>query len=637
MAVTVTDLRSTLNEADSTTSWTASSGSPALVTSDPDPVEATGHIGLVVSTATVDAYVTISSTSFTGKVLYGWALPLGAMDTLVNGGVALQVGDGTNRVAYHLAGSDVAVFRHNGGQPFYECMVMDQSNLPTNKTVRAGSEGSLNWGAITQVGVMFKTLAKSKGGVQNCFIDILRLLDPAINNGCALAITGGTSGDPGTFLEVANEDAAITNLKAHGVVRQLAAGAFGVQGPLRFGNATGTSASWFEDKNVTVVFEQRSLTTSRYKIFITDNGTGTTTFRLGTKVGSGVTATGADGVIINAATGVGWEFDADSDPDNTDVFIYGSTFNGASQGVGFRSGMEFIGGVISNSGLVRSGGATLVNSSIIGSLAATDTSALRWAVATDPDTHLHGVSISKGTNAHHAIEFGLTSPTTMTLRSMAFTGFNAANGNNDSTLHIKRTTGTVTINLIGVTGNVSYKTDGATVTLVINPVALTITAKNIDTGANVQGARVLALAAAGGGLPADVSVSITRSGSTATVTHTSHGLATNDKVRIKGATEVEYNGVFIITNTGVNTYTYTVSGTPATPATGAPVSSYVIIDADTNSSGVASATRSYSVNQPIEGFVRKGSSGSVFKPSPLTGTIDKDNGLPVTVQLIPDV
>lgn len=62
--------------------------------------------------------------------------------------------------------------------------------------------------------------------------------------------------------------------------------------------------------------------------------------------------------------------------------------------------------------------------------------------------------------------------------------------------------------------------------------------------------------------------SITRSLQVATVTCTAHGFATNDQVNMRGATQTEYNGDFLITVTGTDTFTYTVSGTPATPATG---------------------------------------------------------------------
>lgn len=63
--------------------------------------------------------------------------------------------------------------------------------------------------------------------------------------------------------------------------------------------------------------------------------------------------------------------------------------------------------------------------------------------------------------------------------------------------------------------------------------------------------------------------SLTRSGTTATVTTSvNHGWTNGALVTIAGATQTAYNGNFIISVTGLNTFTYTVSGSPATPATG---------------------------------------------------------------------
>jgi hypothetical protein len=62
--------------------------------------------------------------------------------------------------------------------------------------------------------------------------------------------------------------------------------------------------------------------------------------------------------------------------------------------------------------------------------------------------------------------------------------------------------------------------------------------------------------------------SITRASTTATVTATAHGFTTGDQVNIRGAAETDYNGDFIVTVTDADTFTYTVSGSPATPATG---------------------------------------------------------------------
>lgn len=63
--------------------------------------------------------------------------------------------------------------------------------------------------------------------------------------------------------------------------------------------------------------------------------------------------------------------------------------------------------------------------------------------------------------------------------------------------------------------------------------------------------------------------SITRSGSTATVTSTTrHGLFNGFKVRIRGAAQAEYNGDFTASVSSPTVFTITVSGSPATPATG---------------------------------------------------------------------
>lgn len=633
MAVTITDHRTIDNEADATTSW---AGSPTLFTSDPDPVEATGSIGYVVSNTTVDAYVTITAANFTGRLIYVWVLPRGAMDTKANGGVAIHVGDGTNRVAYHLAGKDVAGFRHDDGPVAWMCLVLDQANLPSSKTVRAGSEGSLNWAAITQIGAMFKTLAKSVGGVSNCWVDVIRHGDPTANNGAFLSVVGGTSGDPGTWDQIATADRDTTTQTAYGIVRKLGSGLFGVQGPLRFGNSAGSSASWFQDTNVAVAFESRGLGTGIYGIYITDNGTGTTTFKLGTKVGSGTAATGKDGCSLLVGSGVGAFFDAGSDADVTDVFIYGTLFSGFTGGVKLRSAQELIDCTVSGSGVLTIDGAYTIRTAVVGSTVAANASAALWNVNTDPDGFMDFMSFGKGTNAHHAIEFGTTSPLTMTLRGIVSTGFNASNAQNDSFFHVKRTTGTVTINVIGSTGNFSYKTDGATVIIVLDPVTTLVTVKD-TAGANIQNARVLIEAGDNAGdLPYLESVTISRSGSTATVSHTTHGLINGDKVAIRGAGQPEYNGVFVITNVSTNAYDYTVAGSPATPATGTITSTGVVVEGLTNASGQISASRTFTVDQNVRGTTRKTTASPIYKVATFTDIVDNVVGLTKTVQLVSD-
>jgi hypothetical protein len=69
---------------------------------------------------------------------------------------------------------------------------------------------------------------------------------------------------------------------------------------------------------------------------------------------------------------------------------------------------------------------------------------------------------------------------------------------------------------------------------------------------------------------------ITHVGAVATLTTASpHGLATGNYVTISGATASAYNGSFVITVTGLSTFTYTMASTPAADAT--VVGSYTVL------------------------------------------------------------
>jgi hypothetical protein len=61
---------------------------------------------------------------------------------------------------------------------------------------------------------------------------------------------------------------------------------------------------------------------------------------------------------------------------------------------------------------------------------------------------------------------------------------------------------------------------------------------------------------------------IVRNGSTARAYAAGHGLTTGDSVTIAGANQSEYNGTFTVTVVDPVLFTYTVSGTPVSPATG---------------------------------------------------------------------
>jgi hypothetical protein len=485
MAITLTDNRTIISDADATTGWTGSN-TVSLFTTDPDPVEVTGCLGMVVSNTTQNAYFTLSpSVDMSGGfIIYMWIFHRAILDTRTNGGLMIQIGDGTNRRGYHVAGADIAGFRHDTGPSLWMCLLLDTGNLPTQFTTFAGS-AQPNLTAINQVGIGFKTLAKAVGGATNCFWDLSRYGNPSSTNGAGMTVAGGSSGDPGTFLDLATADRSTASGDARGVVRELGAGLFGVQGQLIFGNSSGTSSSWFEDKNVAVAFESRGLTNDKYKITIVDNGVGTTTFRLGTKIGTGSDASGGDGCLIVIPTGVGGEFDAATDADVTDVFIYGSTFSGFTNGIKLRSGQEFIGCAVNASGTIDSGGATLVNSTIATSI---DTSALLWNTNANTSGKLDGISfISTGTG--HAIELGPNTPNEITFHGINFSGYATSDGSTGNESLYNNSGKAITINIAsgGAVPTVRNGTNASTTIVASVP----LNVKVIDQANNpIQNAQV---------------------------------------------------------------------------------------------------------------------------------------------------
>lgn len=109
--------------------------------------------------------------------------------------------------------------------------------------------------------------------------------------------------------------------------------------------------------------------------------------------------------------------------------------------------------------------------------------------------------------------------------------------------------------------------------------------------------------------------SLTRSGQTVTATTVSdHNLYSGVPVDITGAVETEYNGTGIaIQVTGANTFTYTIVGTPTTPATGTILASF-----DASTVAVQSEDFGAGVNLPADTVLSLS--------SPIAG-VDNDAGV----------
>lgn len=216
---------------------------------------------------------------------------------------------------------------------------------------------------------------------------------------------------------------------------------------------------------------------------------------------------------------------------------------------------------------------------------------------------------------------------TISLDGDTFTG-------NTTDIHFSGT-GTLTVNAINGANPATSRVTGGGTVVINNTVAVAVTVTD-DAGADLQNARVLLEAAAGGPLPDAESVTITRSGTTATVTHTAHGVPDGGEVAIRGANQVEYTGIKTISVVNANSYTFTVAGSPTTPATGTITATAVILNGLTDVNGLIEDTGfNYSSDQPVSGIVRKASASPYWKDSPVSGTIGT-GGFSANIQMVRD-
>ena len=520
------------------------------------------------------------------------------MDTVALGGTQVCMGSGTNAFdQFYVDGNDSEGSALAGWRTY----AVDPTATPSNTT---GSPG-----ANTYFGAQWKILGSgSLKGAPNG-IDVIR-------HGRELTCVDGDLGNGyATFDGAATFDSATA--RAWGLLTPIAGG-YQFHGAFVMGT-TGTSVD-FRDSNRSIVILEDEFVPAGFNEFEIRNASSNVEWTNILFTALGTTSPGIFTLDVGTFTGDACQF--------TGV----STTTFSSTGTATSC-------IWTNCDQITAPGTDLTGSQIVDYNGVANTSSLVWDANVDPDGNLDDMVFDStdSTNAVHAIEFGTTVPATMTLRGCTFTGFSATDNVNDSTFHFKDTTGTITLNLVNCTGNASYRTDGATINIVQDPVTTTVTAIETD-GTELQNVLVLLEASNGtGDLPYQDSVSITQTGGTATVTHTAHGLSTNQYVVIRGATQQGYNKRAQITVTGVNTYTYSVDSGTVSPATGSPVSTGALVYGFTNVSGVASDTRTLSTSQPVSGWARLGTTpGSLYKTALLSGTVSNTTGGSFTALMISD-
>lgn len=263
-----------------------------------------------------------------------------------------------------------------------------------------------------------------------------------------------------------------------------------------------------------------------------------------------------------------------------------------------------------------------------------------WTTVADPSIFSYS-AFTGSASTGHAIR--ITTPGSYTLDGNTFTGYGGSTGSNlvassgsTSAAIFNDSGGSVTLTIQNGGSNVSVRNGtSASTTVVIGAVVVTLTATTI-AGSPIENANVMIAANTGGPMPYDVTVTISNSGTTATVSHTTHGLETNDKVKIKGASHYQNNGVFTITKIDANSYSYTMPSAPGSNPTGTIKATFVFLFGLTNASGIITMSRVVASSQPVLGWVRRSSGSPYYKEAPVTGTVSNTTGVSISALLISD-
>lgn len=449
MAVIVTDLRTVITEADSITGWNQGEYITDFF------VEAPGCVAVGNAGSFIDLYFGGTARNATNMLIYVYAFNNGLQydwDS-ANFGVGLQIGDGSNRIAVKMAGGNKRVFSHQSLGPVdWQSLVLDTDTLDSLNTAglvvaRAGSYGALNVAALTQFGMTSYSISKALGGGYNQAVDIIRIGNDGI------LIAGGTTGDRGTFSEIVAEDRNTANLKAHGIIREYATGFYGSQGPLNFGDVTGNS--WFDDSNVTLIFEDRAIGNDKY-YFRVRGGTGETHFFL-----NNVT-------VATAGPFVTCLFNDDS---VNALELINCNFTNLGNAITFGTDVSAQGHVVDSCNFTGCGqinpGLTLFKNNIINNSASSATGAL--ILDRTDNTSLENLVFTSG-GSGHAIY--ITAPGSYEFTNFTYYGY-GADGTTDAVVY-NNSGGDVTI-LVSGGYAVTVRNGAGASTTVSNVVTITLT------------------------------------------------------------------------------------------------------------------------------------------------------------------
>lgn len=322
MANQITDNRTLVTNANTVTGFDDLGGGASGTLDTEIFIQPTGSVGISVSNNLSGLlYDAGTAQNWSGNVFYLWVNSgiVGLLDTKANGGMRIRFAGATvtNWFEVYVAGSDTWPQSVQGG---WTQFVVNIDEARTQAVINAWTGGTPPaTTAIRYVGIASVTGGTMPRMVDNTWLDEVRRL-PANTPG--IIVEGRNAGTTPW-----NSSNIFTQLgTAVGTFTPTAGGAWKVNTSLQFG-INDTTIHEFSDTNAIWLWDnQEFLADSFYNITALGNAGGTTNVTFGTKAGTGVTATGSQGLSIAAASaGARWAMDFD-DPNLDSIGLYGCSF-----------------------------------------------------------------------------------------------------------------------------------------------------------------------------------------------------------------------------------------------------------------------------------------------------------------------
>lgn len=571
------------------------------------------------------AEIAITSTTRTDQHLHIWMRDLYPIRSKALNGLSVYVNGGAAAL-YGFEGIDTGYL----GSWYHAVLNLDPTDRP------AADIGTAPTGNITNVGYEGNLSAdKGEDFLQNCYFDAIR----TATGGQGVSMYGGTSGAREDFLGMADADTLF-----YGCFRNVG-GAFRCEGPWTLGVATQTT--YIQENLKTINFTHYTTTggdeavaPDYYRVVLADGTTGVTNVDFTDVTLQGASALSPFSFKSNLGTG-------DAYTSLRTTYVFGATITLNSLCTSDSDTFIECVGIVCNGITLTDPTMNNCTSMVLlsassgvtgGSTTLHNTATSAAYIITNDLDKITGHTFDNTGGTGHAISLGTVSATRSDNCDNIFTGYSTTVNGNKAILVNVASGQTYTINVTGdgnLAANLVYNSGVGTLIVNAGVVSTSVNVKD-QAGANIINARVVVETAIAGGEPYQDSISIISFSGVATVTHTGHGMATNDWMVIRGASPASYSKVAQITVTGANTYTYAVTTGISTPATGTPIASFVPLYGLTDASGNITASRTWSASQAISGYARKSTVTPFYKTSNFAGTVSNTLGFSANITLLDD-